>query len=62
MTIASYTAKGLKLIDFNSDNWHQDEWDNWTLMDALLSANLGDTPYAVASGTASVITLDYTPD
>lgn len=62
MSIYSTTPKGLKLIDFNSDNWHQDEYDNWTLMDALLSASLGDTPFAVAGGTAAAITLDYTPD
>lgn len=62
MTINSVTAKGLKLIDFNTPNWHQDEWDNWTLIDALLSASLGDTPFAVAGGTASAITLDYSPD
>lgn len=62
MSIYSTTSKGLKLIDFNSDNWHQDEYDNWTLMDALLSASLGDTPFAVAAGTASAITLNYTPD
>jgi hypothetical protein len=52
----------LKLIDFDSDNWFQDEWDNWTLIDALLSASLGDTPFAVAGGTASAITLDYSPN
>lgn len=62
MTIYGTTSKGLKLIDFNTHNWHQDEYDNWTLMDALLSASLGDTPFAVAGGTASAITLDYTPD
>ncbi len=62
MSIYSTTAKGLKLIDFDSDNWHQDEYDNWTLMDALLSASLGDVPFAVAGGTAADITLDYTPN
>jgi hypothetical protein len=62
MSVASTTPKGLKLINFDSTNWHQDEWDNWTLMDALLSASLGDTPFAVAGGTASAITLDYTPN
>lgn len=61
MSIYSTTAKGLKLINFNSDNWHQDEYDNWTLMDALLSASLGDTPFAVATGTAAAVVLTYTP-
>lgn len=62
MSIYSTTAKGLKLINFNSDNWNQDEYDNWTLIDALLSASLGDTPFCVATGTASAILLNYTPD
>lgn len=62
MTVAATTDKGFKLIDFNSDNWHQDEWDNWTLLDALIEASLGDTPFAIAGGTATAITLDYTPN
>lgn len=62
MTIHSTTARGLKLIDFNTPNWHQDEWDNWTLVDALLAASLGDVPFAVAAGTAAAITLDYAPN
>ena len=62
MTFSSTTPKGFKLIDFNSDNWHQDDWDNWSLVDALISASLGSTPFAVAAGTASAITLDYSPN
>lgn len=62
MSIEGVTSKGLKLIAFDSDNWTQDEHDNWTLIDALLSASLGDVPFAVAGGSASAITLDYTPN
>lgn len=62
MSLFGTTPKGFKLIAFNSDTWHQDEYDNWTLLDALLSASFGDIPFAVAGGTASAITLDYTPD
>lgn len=62
MSLFGTTAKGLKLIDFDSDNWHQDEWDNWTLVDALISATLGDTPFAIATGTPTAIALDYTPN
>lgn len=62
MTVFSTTPNGFKLIAFNSDTWHTDEHYNWTLLDALLSAAYGDIPFAVAGGTASAITLDYTPN
>lgn len=62
MTINAYTDKGFKLIDFNSDNWHQDDWDNWTLLDALLEATFGDIPLPAVGGTPNAITLNYTPD
>jgi len=62
MSIYGYTYKGFKLIDFNSDNWHGDEWYNWTLLDSLLEATFGDVPLPVVGGTANAITLDYTPD
>ncbi|HSW91789.1 MAG TPA: hypothetical protein VLG09_04035 [Candidatus Saccharimonadales bacterium] len=62
MSIAGTTSKGFKLINFDSDVWHEDEWGNWTLIDALLTAAYGDIPFAVAGGTASAITLNYTPD
>lgn len=62
MTVASYTDKGFKLVDFNSDNWHQDDWDNWTLLDALLEASYGDLALPVVGGTANDVTLDYTPN
>lgn len=62
MSIYGYTTHGFKLIDFNSDNWHGDEWYNWTLLDGLLTASLGDIPLPVVGGTANDITLDYTPN
>jgi hypothetical protein len=62
MSIAGITSKGFKLINFDSDAWHEDEWDNWGLIDALLTAAAGNIPFAIAGGTASAITLDYTPD
>lgn len=62
MTVSSNTDKGFRLIDFNSDNWHEDEWANWQLLDALLEADLGDIALPVVGGTANAITLNYTPD
>jgi hypothetical protein len=62
MSIAGTTAKGFKLVSFDSDVWHEDEWYNWGLVDALLSATFIDTPFAIAGGSASAITLDYAPD
>lgn len=62
MSIAGTTSKGFKLIDFDSDAWHEDDWYNWGLIDALLSAQFTNTPFAIAGGTASAITLDYAPD
>lgn len=60
--IAGYTEKGFRLIDFNSPTWHTDEHFNWTLLDALLKASLGDIALPVVGGTANAITLNYTPD
>jgi hypothetical protein len=62
MTVSSSTANyRFGLIDFNSDNWHTDEWNNWKLLDALLQAQYEDIPFAVAGGTANNITLTYDP-
>lgn len=60
--IAAYTEKGFRLIDFNSPEWHTDEHFNWTLLDALLEASLGDIALPVVGGTPTAITLNYTPD
>lgn len=60
--IAGLTELGLKLVAYDSDNWHQDEWDNWTLVDALLRSTFGDIALPVVGGTANAITLDYTPN
>jgi hypothetical protein len=61
MTVSAYTPNSrFKLIDFNSANWHTDEWSNWQLLDALMEAEFGDIPFAVAAGSANAITLDYT--
>lgn len=62
MSIYGYTYLGFKLIDFNSDNWHDDEWYNWTLLDSYFHSAFGDVPIPVVGGTANAITLDYTPD
>jgi hypothetical protein len=62
VTVQSTTSRGFKLIDFNSDNWHDDEWDNWTLLDALLAAANPTATLPVVGGTTHAITLDYTPN
>lgn len=62
MSIYGYTYAGFKLIDFNSDNWHDDEWYNWTLLDSMFQAEFGDVPLPVVGGTANAITLDFAPD
>lgn len=56
------TARGFKLIAFDSDNWHTDAWDNWKLLDALFTASFGNVALPVVGGTANAITLDYTPN
>lgn len=62
MSVSAHTEKGFNLIDFDSDNWHTDEWYNWQLLDALLEASFGDIALPVVGGTANAITLDYTPN
>src|SRR6187551_631993 len=62
MSIYGYTYLGFKLIDFNSDNWHDDEWYNWTLLDSYFHSAFGDVPIPVVGGSANAITLDYAPD
>jgi hypothetical protein len=62
MSIYGYTYSGFKLIDFNSDNWHDDEWYNWTLLDSMFQASFGDVALPIVGGTANAITLNYTPD
>lgn len=62
MSIAGVTDRGFKLINFDSDAWSDDEWDNWQLVDALLASTFTSTPFAIATGTASAIVLDYSPD
>lgn len=62
MTVSSRTPNfSFALIDFNSPTWHEDEWDNWKLVDALLEQEFGDLPFATAGGSADAITLTYTP-
>lgn len=60
--IAGLTPLGLKLIAFDSDDWHQDEHDNWTLIDSLIRSTFGDIPLPTVGGTANAITLDYVPN
>lgn len=60
--IAGITSKGFKLVAFDSDNWHIDEWANWSLLDAILNSTSGLTPLPTVGGTAAAITLNYTPD
>jgi hypothetical protein len=62
VTISSYTSNfRFGLIDFNSQGWHEDEWNNWKLIDALLAAAYDNIPFVVASGTPTAITLTYDP-
>ena len=62
MSIFANTDQGFKLINFDSDNWHEDDWYNWRLLDALLASVEDVIPLPVVGGTATAITLDYTPD
>ena len=44
MSVFAYTAKyRFKLVDFDSSPWHEDEYDNWRVLDAALFAFLGTT-------------------
>lgn len=41
MSILGYTPNyGFRLVDFSSVPWHDDEYANWNLIDALLSSSL----------------------
>lgn len=62
MTVSSYTPNfKLALIDFNSQNWHGDAWDNLMLIDAILKADFTNVPYGNAVGT-NTLTVDVTPN
>lgn len=61
MTVSSYTPNfKLALIDFNSQNWHGDAWDNLILIDAILKADFASAQFAVAAGTNTIVAA-YTP-
>lgn len=60
--ISDTTDLGFQLVSFDSDNWHVNEWYNWRLLDALLSSTTTLVPLPTVGGTASAITLDYTPN
>ena len=64
MSVGSYTsAFRFGLINFNSANWHADEWNNWNLLDSLLQVEFSEgIAFAVAGGTADAITLDFSPN
>lgn len=53
---------GFRLIDFASDPYHEDEWFNWQLLDGIVTLNQAAIPFAVGGGTASAVTVNYTPD
>ena len=64
MSISAYTTNyNFGLIDFNSQAWHEDEWNNWKLVDAFLKALEDATvpiPFAVGAGTGNAITATFT--
>lgn len=63
--IEGITEKGFQLVAFDSDDWHVNEWANWRLADALLTAvaNTALNPLPAVTGTtAEGYTLNYTPD
>lgn len=62
MSVFANTPKGFALIDFDSDNWHNEDWYNWKLLDALLTAAEGNIALPAVGGTANAITLDYVPN
>lgn len=55
------TNFGFKKIEFSSETWHQDEWDNLDKLDALLEANATAIPFAVDTGAADAYVVTYTP-
>jgi hypothetical protein len=62
VSVSAYTPNSrFRLIDFASQNWHEDDWANWILLDALLQAEFGNLPFATAVGT-NTLTVDYTPN
>ena len=63
MSVSAYTSNfNFGLIDFNSQAWHEDEWNNWRLVDAFLKALEDATvpiPFAVGAGTGNAITATF---
>jgi hypothetical protein len=63
MSVYGYTTHlSFKLLDFASQTWHTDEYDNWRKLDALINDLQLTTPYAVATGAVNTFVVDYTPD
>lgn len=63
MSYSSITTNlGLRLIDYASDPYHEDEWFNLRLIDGALELNQVNQPFAVATGSGSAYVADYTPD
>jgi hypothetical protein len=52
---------GFNLIDFASQTWHTDEYDNWRKLDVLLTGIASNVPFAVDTGIADAYLVSYTP-
>jgi hypothetical protein len=62
MTVSSYTSRfRFNLVDFNSPIWGDDANFNWVVADALLNSAANTLPIITATGSATVVTLAYSP-
>lgn len=52
---------GFNLINFASQTWHTDEYDNWRKLDSLLTGTASPVPFAADTGAVNAIVADYTP-
>lgn len=63
MSILSLTENfGFNLIDFASQTWHTDEYNNWRKLDALLNGQLdNEIPFINATGAVNTYVLTFNP-
>jgi hypothetical protein len=62
VSLFANTSLGFGLINFDSDNWHEEEWYNWKLLDAMLSADLSNVQALPITAGGNTVTLDYVPN
>lgn len=63
MSLYSYTTNfKFGLINYASPTWHEDEYNNWNVVDSILQASLDNgVPFVVATGAVNTYVATYSP-